>query len=280
MNSFSFDKGVTIRPSATANLMVDSADRNEAIFPTPWDFQITKNQSIFNGFFSRIGVTEVVFDWCVDNVSAYFGNDTFSITDASGIVRNITPLDDKVRTVAQTLDALVEALNALGLPVYVFEVVTDNGVVGLGSGGVRDFTINASTLASQLNLPIGEASILQILGCPDLRPFKYLDVICDNLTYAQDLKDATTSTTDRDVLVRWYFSDDVPEQLDVYGFPILMGYTRFSRRRLYNPPKQIKWDNNLPVGNMRFQIYDQNGNLVTVADDDTQMRMTLQLSEN
>jgi hypothetical protein len=106
--------------------------------------------------------------------------------------------------------------------------------------------------------------------------------VSEDLTYAQDLKDSSTQIINRDVIVRWYFSDDTPEQLDAYGFPILMGYTQFSRRRLYNPPKQIKWDRDLPLGNLRFTLYDQDGNLpfTRVPSDSTNWLMTLQLSEN
>jgi hypothetical protein len=280
MNTFSVEKAVVIRYPSTANLMVDSADRDEARNPTPWDFQITRSQSIFNGYFSRIGATEVVFDWCLDNISPALGNTDFTINDSSGVNHTVS-LDPRVGTVAQVLAELVELLNALALPVYDFEVVNQNGFIFLGSGGTRDFAVVPTPLSNQLNFEdYNTQEILQKILCPDLRPFKYLDITCSDLTYPQDLKDSSTQDINRDVIVRWYFSDDVPEQLDPLGFPILMGYTRFSRRRIYNPPKQIKWDNNLPVGNLRFQVYDQQGNLVTLTDDDTQWRLTLQLSEN
>lgn len=280
MNTYSTDKAVTIRYPSTANLMIDSDDRNTSIYPTPWDFQIVKPQSIFNGFFSRIGATEVVFDWCLDNVSATFGNNTFTITDSSG-VNHTVDVEGGTLTVAQTLNQIVDSLNGLNLPVYDFEIITTNGIVGLGGGGTRDFAVVQTTLSQQIGFEAYNfQEILQKILCPDLRPYKYIDITSSDLTYPQDLKDASTQTYNRDVIVRWYFSDDVPEQLDQYGFPILMGYTRFSRRRLYNPPKQIKWDNNLPVGNLRFQLYDQAGNLITISDPDTAWRMTLQLSEN
>lgn len=280
LNTFSVDKGITIRYPSTANLMVDSDDRNTTINPTPWDFQITRNQSILNGYFSRIGATEVVFDWCLDNISATLGNNIFTIEDGSGVQHSVT-LDNRVATVSQTLSEIVSLLDGLGLPVYNFEVVNQNGFIFLGGGGVRDFSIIETPLSLQLNFEAYDTpEILQKILCPDLRPFKYLDITSSDLTYPQDLKDSSTQMMNHDVLVRWYFSDDVPEQLDSLGFPILMGYTRFSRRRIFNPPKQIKWDNNLPVGNLRFQVYDENGNLVTLSDEDTAWRMTLQLTEN
>jgi hypothetical protein len=134
MNTFGADKAVTFRQPSTANLMVYSDDRNSTLNPYPWDFQITRSQSIFNGFFSRIGATEVVFDWCLDNVSATLGNNIFTIKDSSGALHSVT-LDDRVGTVSQVLAEIVSLLDALALPVYNFEVVNQNGFIFLGGGG-------------------------------------------------------------------------------------------------------------------------------------------------
>ena len=62
-----------------------------------------------------------------------------------------------------------------------------------------------------------------------------------------------------------------------------MGYTPFVVRRLFNPPKQIRWDSNLPVGNLAFTLYSDQGTPLEVvypAIQDTNWLMTLQLSEN
>jgi hypothetical protein len=48
------EKGTTVRQPSTANLMISSKDRNLTVYPNPFDFQITKQASIFNGFFTRI----------------------------------------------------------------------------------------------------------------------------------------------------------------------------------------------------------------------------------
>jgi len=72
--------GQTIRPSSTALLTIDSEDRfndfvqKRAAVPgsynySPYDFAITKNQAIMNGFFTRLAVTEVVFPWAIPNIN-------------------------------------------------------------------------------------------------------------------------------------------------------------------------------------------------------------------
>jgi hypothetical protein len=70
--------------------------------------------------------------------------------------------------------------------------------------------------------------------------------------------------------------------VDAYAFPILMGYEPFVLRRLFNPPKQIKWDPLQPMGNLTFQVFGSDGDEVVddTADRITNWLMTLQLSEN
>jgi hypothetical protein len=57
-----------------------------------------------------------------------------------------------------------------------------------------------------------------------------------------------------------------------------MGYTPFCIRRIFNPPKQIQWQTNVPIGQMAFQLYDDRGELAKV-DEITDFLMTLQASE-
>lgn len=277
------EKATTIRMPSTANLMVDSADRNEAVFPSAFNFQIQKNQSILNGFFTRIGTTEVVLEWCQDNIG--LSNNTL-VFDISGVGGNTyfdsvtITIGTGFYTVEQLLDAIVSALNALtGTTGADFAIATGGGIVALDCSGA-EFGVQDSPLAQQLGIFTGGLEFPGVnITCPDLRPYRYIDFVSSQLTYAQDLKDTTTSTVERDVLCRWYFSWDVPPQLDAYGFPILMGYTRFCLRRIFNPPKQIKWDSNLPIGNLTFQVYDEEGVLLPNSGNDTQWLMTLQVSE-
>lgn len=94
--AFSPQDGVfTQRPSSTAILAIDSKDRfgargwpgfraSQVWDPTygasggpvvvgenasPYDFTITSNAAIMNGYFTRLGITEVSFDWGVPNIN-------------------------------------------------------------------------------------------------------------------------------------------------------------------------------------------------------------------
>ena len=275
------ERATPIRYPSTANLMLDSKDRPSPLTTSPFDFAITKTYSLMNGYFTRIGTTEVVLEWCVNNISAALGNLSFSITDNNNTVHTIT-LTGGAYTVAEAMDEIVALLNGLNLAGYNWESTLAGGRPILGGGGTNDFTVLPPTkLSVQLGFdPLNQVpEISQELYCPDLRPYRYIDFVSPQLTYNQDVKDSSTAPFVRDVLCRWYFADDVPPERDALGLPILMGYTSFCRRRLYNPPKQIKWSSNQPLGNLTFQVYGDDGNIITDFEPQTNWLMTLQFSE-
>jgi hypothetical protein len=288
------ERATTIRMPSTANLMIDSADRNTTNYPSAWDFAIQKQQSIQNGFFTRVGTTEVVMEWCENNIRSDLSNNWVSI-DVSGVPHTIT-IPDGSYTVSRALKYIASAFNDIS-------GTTGKGCVAgsLVQGGFSgilftpappqvllltgplvtsmDFKTFSNSAPGNL-APLTTPGYLFVPDCPDLRLYRYLDIVAPQLTYAQDLKDNSTQTSNRDVLTRWYMAEDVPETLDDLGFPILQGYESFVRRRIFNPPKQIKWDTNLPIGNLTFQVYDQDGNLLPTSDSKSNFLMTLQLSEN
>jgi hypothetical protein len=285
--------------------MIDSMDRPSVLDSSgvdlvlPWNFSINKPQQLINGFFSRIGVTEVVLEWCIPNVSESLNTKEFAIYDSSNNLI-IAELLEGSYTVKDALDAIVDLLTALALPGYTWSITQDAGQVFLDGGGTRTFRVVAGELAFKVGLnPImlddtlpltvqaTPPALERIVQCPDMRPYRYIDFVCSQLTAVQDVKDATTDIVDRDVLCRWYFAWDEAPPLDGYGFPILMGYQKFVTRRLYNPPKQIKWEQNTPVGGyLQFQVFSDLGNLVEYKSDaflntpdHSNWAMTLQLSE-
>jgi len=277
------EKGVSIRYPSTANLMIDSNDRNITQYPVPWDFVINKNNSILNGFFTRIGVAEVVLNWNIFNVQPLTTGITFTITKGgtthTASLGGLSPSSgDEVGgffTVADALNAIcayMNGANAFNDP-GLFEIVKDpaTGIVWMQTSDGSDFIIVETPLMLRLGFNATDGAIdvpgHQIYNPPNLLPFRYIDIVSTNLTYNQELKDATTSTLNRDVLCRWYFANDnVPQALDVYGFPIYQGYTAFYIRRLFNPAKQVRWQSNMPIGQLDFQVYTDDGALVTKYD--------------
>ena len=310
------DKAVTTRFSSTAAFMIDSTDRSQpgATVTNSGNFTIASNQSIFNGFFNRLALQEIVLDWSIPNIAEHTLGDkptgglvidlvnftfTYQVPPAAATQYTVT-LPQGFYTTQLCLDELVDLMNtAVGTPGafvvggvpgrIVLEV--DQAVVPGGIFQVND--IDGENLAisifgqRQLDRPL--AASLPIVA-PDIRVVRYLDFVSRELTYNQELKDNTTSTnSQRDVLYRWYMADDnVPQTYDDYGFPIYQGYAPFIKRRIIPYPKQILWNPTQPIGNITFQVYPDdydevvNPTLYPVADGDPEMefQMTMLLSEN
>jgi hypothetical protein len=152
---------------------------------------------------------------------------------------------------------------------------------------VSDFVINNSALARQLfaSAAIGAtAYVLQPVTSPRIVGTTYIDIVSENLTYNQKVRDATTNPTSRDVLYRWYFAyDNVPIPLDGYNFPILQGYDPFVARRTPPVVKQVRWSETQPIGQVAFQVYDDQGRLIDTSQfasgANFQFQMSCLLSE-
>jgi hypothetical protein len=291
----------TTRPSSSANFFVDSLDRNIALpaasAQSAGNFIINKQQSLFNGFFNRIAVSEVVVDWGIPNVAEFWGNNTFTVT-LSGVNTGTfdAVISDGFYTVEQALDAIAEALNiaiaAPGPSVAVFvvnqvgntyELAIDQGVTVssylIGDTLLGRALFTSSQIANTTPLPTNQVLSPLILGT------RYIDIVSQQLTLNQDLKDSTTAEVVRDVLYRWYFAwDNNAIDRDGYGFPILQGYEPFNVRRPIPYPKQIRWNPSQPIGQVSFQVYDDQGRLINVDNYDTganfQFQMSMLLSED
>jgi len=275
------EKGQTIRQPATANLMLDSQDRDVERFPFTNDFTISKNQSILNGFFTRLGTTEVVMDWGVPNVSADASNNFINMT--LGTTRVAIPLApgfynafDMITTVAKKANDL-SGTTGVGVQIAFIDPVTFGGVafahpgniawvstggnIQFHGGGIGPYLFPGILGDDTTDFPL--VPLPQVLASTDidLRKYRYLDIVSENLTYNQDLKDDATNRSNRNVLCRWYMSYDNPEPSDEFGYPVRMGYRPFELRRIFNPPKQIRWDARQPVGQVSLQVYcdDNNG---------------------
>jgi hypothetical protein len=272
--------GVTIRYPATANLLIDSIDRDEDAYPSSADFVINKKYSILNGFFHRLAVAEVVLDWCVDNVSAAAGNNKLVVIGAEDTIYTVT-VPDGSYTVKALLDVLVTLLDA-AVEGQTFSInQTTAGYVELES--TDNFTVVETALASQLNLQIDVAALAFPVQCPAILPYTYVDFVSPELTYNQALKDATTNYQEQNVLYRWYFAWEGPAPVDEYNYPIYQGYEKFITRRVLPFPKQIRWENNIPVGQLSFQVYSSQGTLLKpteAGNGELEWKITLLVSEN
>jgi hypothetical protein len=277
--------GTIIRNPATANLLIDSEDRPAT--QSSSDFTIALKNSILNGFFTRLAVAEVVLEWNIQNISSNTNNNVmrfnisgtdYTITVPSGnytvetlikaIVAQMNSVDGAAAWTQQPYGGVYGITNANSTPFYFYATLADGSI---------------SNLAAQLRIATGVAFPQVIIYAPKLLPITYVDFVSTQLTYNQRLKDGSTNTTTRDVLYRWVLAWDGPVGVDGYGYPIYQGYLPFIARRALPFPKQINWQNNMPVGQLSFQVYDSHNNILPPLITQLgglEWQMTLLVSEN
>jgi len=154
------NKGVDVRNPSTSNFLVSSADRDPyiGVYSTggyigalatsnPFNFTITKVNSLFNGFFTRAAVAEVDLWWNKFNISptagagayngnqsgTYFGTNTFTVT-VGATTKNFT-MPPGFYNVAECLDTMVLLLNQAspaGFGAGTFDIVLAEDVAGGG----------------------------------------------------------------------------------------------------------------------------------------------------
>lgn len=86
----------------------------------------------------------------------------------------------------------------------------------------------------------------------------FVDIVCDQLTANQSLKDSDSGEITRTVLCRVFLTPDA-----FTGNVANLGSNPILVHRCFPFPKQIKWNANQPIGNLRFQVYDSQGYLLT-----------------
>lgn len=300
-NGFKQEKAVTMRFPSTSAFMIDSVNREDvSLTASSGDFIIVKPMSLNNGFFTRMALQEIVLDWGIPNVSQVHQNDEFFITYdiGAGNVDTSAVLPAGYYTVKEALDTIVSQLNVI-IGAGTFVIVSGQGQTSLGmTNPAHTFRINTNDPVSGVANNLGQELFAEnqwdtalrnafYLISPRILPFRYLDFVCNQLTYNQKLKDNDTSQQSRDVLYRWYLAWDEETAYDAYDFPILQGYRPFTQRRLISFPKQIQWTPNMPVGNLNFQVYNDTDEIVdataypsTDGGAEMEFQMTLLLSED
>ena len=293
-------EGVNVRNPSTANLGVSSIDRygtnvyvqgeqnpaNTATLSSPYDFSIGQNQNLMNGFFTRLAVSEVQFRWTMPTLTSR--NNKIYITSGG---------TDYLITVPEGWYDIGAGASSAGNLAYAFQ----QQVIGASITGLSGFTCtytgsaggtvttqpyncfvaksnssttfyfkrytdqakpNAIGLFEMMSWTTNQIAVPQQTGSPDATYLStpFVDIVCDNLTYNQSLKDADTGIS-RDVLCRIYLTPDAftGNVANLGSAPILV-------HRCFPFPKQVRWSADQPIGNLRVQVYDSEGYLLTTGD--------------
>jgi hypothetical protein len=288
------EKGTSIRNPSTANFQINSRDRARNAYGDYIEksdsFSISPSASLLNGFFTRLGVVEIVFDWQIPNVSASAGNNKLLFQLSTSTI----PLSSFQTTIPEgnyqaqdLLSVMAKNMNlTVGTTLFtsgytatsgttvatgsnIYPTLPPTGYIAGNSNTVYLTQMDrfSSALANQLQLsscyktysgaPATNVGNIYCAINPTVTPLKYVDIVCRQLTYNQSLKDGTTSTSENvDVLYRWNLAwEDNGNITDPSNMVIYQGYTKFQSRRFLAFPKQIKWTPNQPIGQIQFELY-------------------------
>ena len=281
---------ITMRPASTALFCIDSDDRytsygQRRTAPTfPFTMSIVKNQSLLNGFFKRVALTEFRMYWTLPNIHPAWGNNTLTYnTGGTDYTITIPSGFYDLQTLMASIQDEIRTIGGAGQIATFIALPNVDGSTSYSSGGATTFffpapTSNTKTLYDMLNLVTTAPATATVGGVANLRATDYLDIVCAQLTYNQKLKDGSSAIFNRDIVERVYL-DDTTKSLgrfntnlfDGTGAPdgfqaptydvtdFTNGCTPFTIYRQFSLPKQIRWDDTQPLGNLIFELYDDQG---------------------
>jgi hypothetical protein len=289
----------TIRPSSTALLTIDSEDRYKnyaeaAANPTsPYNFAITKSESLMPGFMTRIGVSEITFPWTIPNINQKTCQIQVAYSLAgSPIALGTITLPQGFYTpsaLAAAMQTAVRALNAglatftmtygnqltsqVNVPIFYYDATTSNeATISFLPMSANSAAYPYSSQTKQLYDLLGftaRNSDLLLNGYGNFtycQPIRYIDIVCNQLTNSQAQKDQTSQTVARDMLCRLYVGSASGVQSTIVASDPTFsppGCTPTTLYRNYTTPKQIQWipNQNIP-GYLQFSVYDDAGDLL------------------
>jgi hypothetical protein len=300
------DAAITQRPTSTAIMAVDSEDRYKdyevarpvpltvrELNATPYDFTIQKNQPILNGAFSRLGVSEVCFQYAIPNINAKTSQIGFIYRIGAGPavpqIITLTPGFYTPNRLASVLQTAVRALNAVLAPFTMVYGQDENPVFAYNSNdpNVSVCWFPRTTPVPGVVIPTKtEKQLFDVLGFNDSNTIlianilysggptfcqstRYIDIVCSQLTAYQSVKDGCSQPISRDMMCRLYIASPADPSTVSCSSPTFCppGCAPFTIYRDFSQAKQIQWMPNAPMGGyLRFEVFDDNGTNLIEAD--------------
>lgn len=331
---------ITVRPSSTALLAIDSEDRfsnytlaRSSQVGNPYSITISKNENIMPGFFTRLAVTEVVFPWVIPNINPKTQKIQVSVQigGAGPVQLFVLQLNPTFATPAQIATIMQQALRAytpdggttfpLQALTFVYGAIPVAGGPGINTPTnlcAFEYNTNNANLVSFAPMPynttaypyppttkqlfdvLGFSTGQQVLattgtGSTTLaQAIRYVDIVCNQLTNNQALKDTMTQQVVRDTLCRVYLTNPGTLQSTIQPSDATFcppGCAPMVVYRDFTHPKQIQWlpNQNIP-GSLSFSVFDDTGAPLEESDpfyspgvgylNRTDWSMTLLVSEN
>jgi hypothetical protein len=316
INNAEVGSAVSIRPSATALFTVNSADRygtiadkrDATVLISPYDFTIRKKESLLNGFFTRMGITEISFPFALPNVGGsttklgvtkiISGVPTTTVLTFDATFYTPSEFAAELQTEIRTLDAALAAATVVYSPTGKpqFYIDTQSAIAELSFLPVAQSPSAFPYPPEQIQVydMLGMSALNHSTGAPNFaqgvfissptffQKYQYLDIVSTLLTGNQNLKDSTSSAIDRNILCRLYIdyenSYNVPASDPLFA---PAGTTPITIYRKFPVPKFVQWDVKQPIGQLNFQVYDQNGVLLPDSPSTANMdwKMSVLVSE-
>lgn len=283
---------VVNRPAAYAELLVDSLDRYAQGFPTGTynsssDWRTILQQIVLNGYFTRLGVTQIQFSWNLPTIIENY-NDTirFQYEDAPNpavdfdvvLTQGYYTPDALAAEIQQQLIAgggagagFTVTFNQL-YGAFVIDCATagDCGVIPASPGNEL---IQARALSTTgLYASIGITVPTTVGAPPSMLATRFVDICSSTLTKFQRVKDTTTlkNPTISNVIARVYPTAPNTTSRLTPGWTTAvtelpsdsLGSHPFTICIDYNNPKWIKWSPDEALSNFDLQLRDDYGELL------------------
>jgi hypothetical protein len=280
----------TIRQPSTALFTLSSKDRFKdyedrhtnyaSQYRSPYNFLIAKNQSIFNGFFTRIGLTEIVFPYVIPNINEKTQKFRYTIEGGANPGTYTKTLNIGFAFpggIASEMESLIQVeiptytmtYGSAGLPRFEWDTGDPNIEITFVplpynstdfpySSNVKQCfdLLGLSTLQSTAGVNYGGDTFCSFT--------EYIDIVCQQITYNQALKDGTSQPIARDAIARVYIQSEGNQTFltadDANFCPA--GCAPFTIYRQFSSPKQIQWSPNQPLGQVQIQVYDDQGEIL------------------
>ena len=316
--------GMAIRAPATAVMTIDSRDRVKVDAngyrvdtTSPYEIYINKQQTLMNGYFTRLGMTEINMQWGIPNVNQT--NNTLLLEQGAAIgpgaviasyVLTILPGFYTAEELADAIQDKLVADNVFGTAAWGCTWDERNNRFSLADvGGTVFFRIHPRNQGSSDDLcnmmgfsyPTSSFghSVFGSYACMQYTP--YFDVVSSNLTKKQNVRDNSTSfLTGQNLLCRVYLSEpgavaqrDRTSVVAHTADTTQIGTRPFMLYREYSTPKQIYWDTKEFINVIDLRLVDYKGNTLyseaqasqdvgtgeSFCGDASQFQLTLQVTE-
>ncbi len=282
-------KAVDIRPQSSALLTINSADRylpyinrfntpdlSGVVLSSPYDFVIPLQRNIMSGFFTRIALTSFQMPFTVPTICGKT-NGIYIWWQPGGsgaVTRYLVQVSLNTfggyKDVAALLAALQPRIRTLtGSSTFTWAANGTNGTVANSNNTDKFYFARwdnpdvpgAATYFDLLN--IQATQILSVTQFSYAEPIltQYLDIVCDQLTQSQNLKDASTGGSGKTLLKRIYLFGDntttlVTSATTFFSGPLVI-------QKSYAVPKYINWNSEQNIGALRIQVLDDRGIVLT-----------------